>query len=60
MKENMGIRSLLLSSVLQEKQIDLPFKNGRPVLYLLLITAIKLPKAVPNKNITVSKIYFIY
>ena len=44
-KENIGIRSLFCSSLLQEKQTDLPFKKDSPVLYRFAMTAIKLPKA---------------
>jgi hypothetical protein len=54
-KENIGIRSLFCSSLLQEKQTDLPFKKDSPVLYRFAMTAIKLPKAAPNKNIKTNK-----
>ena len=59
-KENMGTKSLFWSCVLQEKQIDRPLKKGKPVLYLLAITAIKLPITEPNKNMSVPKKYCIY
>jgi hypothetical protein len=58
-KENIGNKSFLESSSPQEKQIDLPLKKERPVLYLFAITPIKLPKAVPNKNIIIPKMYCI-
>ena len=56
----MGIKSLLESLALQEKQIERPFKKDIPVLNLSAMTAIKLPKAAPNKNIIAPKIYPIY
>jgi len=59
-KENIGTKSFLESCTLQEKQKDRPFKNGSPVLYLFTITAIKLPKAAPNKNIKIKRKYCIY
>ena len=58
--ENTGTKSLFLSCVLQEKQTDRPFQNGKPVLYLFAITITKLPKAAPTKNIIIPKIYCMF